>query len=266
MAETIVAGPGESGERIVVVRDWKRRLLNELFALFIALLLLLAGGLVLLDTAPGHRFIVDQLAKVETASGLKFRIGRIDGRYSGRKARHVRVPPEGCPDLARIDVTAPAAWLNNTLSFDSITAGRVDLIRLPRLKPTGRKGPILPEFDIRIGKLQIDRLNVGPGVAGKARTGRVLGSADIRSGRALVDLKVALADGGDRINLKLDADPIATSSTSRPASPPPPTGWSRRCSGSSARWNSSPPAAAAGRAGAEWRRSISPTVERCASR
>ena len=80
-------------------------------------------------------------------------------------------------------------------------------MRLPRLKPTGRKGPILPNFDIRIGTLRIDRLNIGPGVAGKARSGRVVGSADIRSGRALVDLKVALAGGGDKINLKLDAEP-----------------------------------------------------------
>ena len=43
-------------------KDWRRRLLNELFALFIALLFLFAGMLVLLDTAPGHRFIVDRIA------------------------------------------------------------------------------------------------------------------------------------------------------------------------------------------------------------
>ena len=53
-------------------RNWARRLANELFALFIALLILLAGGIVLLDTAPGHRFIVDRLARIETASGLRF--------------------------------------------------------------------------------------------------------------------------------------------------------------------------------------------------
>src|SRR5512133_1543374 len=64
--------------------DWKRRLLNELFAAFVALLFLLAGALVLLDSAPGHRFIIDRIASFETASGLKIRIGRIDGSIFGK--------------------------------------------------------------------------------------------------------------------------------------------------------------------------------------
>ena len=49
---------------------------------------------------------------------------------------------------------------------DSMTAERLSLIRLPRLKPTTRKGPILPGFDIHIGELRIDRLDIGPGVGG----------------------------------------------------------------------------------------------------
>src|SRR5258706_508091 len=64
--------------------DWPRRLLKELFALFVALLFLLAGLLVLLDSAPGHRFIIDQLSGMETASGLRIRIGRIDGSIFGQ--------------------------------------------------------------------------------------------------------------------------------------------------------------------------------------
>ena len=73
-------------------RDWPRRLLDELLALFISLLLLLAGGLVLLDSAPGHRFIVDRIAAFETASGLKVRIGRIDGSVFGKsQLRNVSV-------------------------------------------------------------------------------------------------------------------------------------------------------------------------------
>ena len=49
--------------------DWPRRLANELLALLVSLLILVAGALVLLDTAPGHRFIVDRLGRIETASG-----------------------------------------------------------------------------------------------------------------------------------------------------------------------------------------------------
>src|SRR5206468_1373399 len=72
--------------------DWPRRLLNELFALFIALLFGLAGLIVLLDSAPGHRFIVDRIAGFETASGLRIRIGRIDGSIFGKsQLRNVTV-------------------------------------------------------------------------------------------------------------------------------------------------------------------------------
>ena len=53
-----------------VRRHWSRRLLNELLALLLALLLLLGVGLVLLDSAPGHRWLVDRIAGIETASGL----------------------------------------------------------------------------------------------------------------------------------------------------------------------------------------------------
>src|SRR4029077_16748297 len=64
--------------------SWPRRLLNELFALFVALLFLLACLLVLLHTPPGHRWIVDRIAGLETASGLRIRIGRIDGSIFGK--------------------------------------------------------------------------------------------------------------------------------------------------------------------------------------
>lgn len=204
------SGGGDEGQ-VVVRRDWKRRLLNELFALFIALLLLLASTLVLLDTAPGHRFIADRIAGLETASGLNIRIGRIDGSiFGGAKLRHVRVSDQQGVFLTSPEIEldwTPAAWLRNTLSIDKLTAEQVDLIRIPRLKPTGRKGPILPGFDIRIGELRIDRLNIGKGVAGKARSGRLVASADIRSGRALIDLKARIAGGGDRINLRIDSEP-----------------------------------------------------------
>ena len=61
-----------------VRKHWSRRLVNELLALLLGLLLLLAAGLVLLDSAPGHRWLVDRIAGMETATGLKIEIGRIE--------------------------------------------------------------------------------------------------------------------------------------------------------------------------------------------
>ncbi|HWC57178.1 MAG TPA: translocation/assembly module TamB, partial [Sphingomicrobium sp.] len=210
MAEAVVER-SDSDAPVRLRGDWRWRLLNELFALFVALLFLLAVLLVLLDSAPGHRFIVDQIAKLETASGLRIQIGRIDGSIFGKsQLRNVRVADQNgvfltSPDI-KLDWT-PGAWLYNKLAIDSLAADRVTLVRLPKLKPSTKKGPILPGFDIHIGELRIDRLDIGQEVSGKPRSGRVSGKADIHSGRALVELQTLINNGGDRIAFRLDAEP-----------------------------------------------------------
>ena len=211
MAEIAIDRPAGEQPKVQLRPNWARRLLNELFALFIALLFLLAALLVLLDSAPGHRFIVDQIGKLQTASGLRIRIGRIDGSIFGKsQLRNVSVADGRGVFLTLPNIKldwAPGAWLYNRLSIDSVTADRVTLIRLPKLKPSTKKGPILPGFDIHVGSLRIDRLDIGPEVSGKHRSGRVWGKADVHSGRALVELQVLIANGGDRIGFHLDAEP-----------------------------------------------------------
>jgi translocation and assembly module TamB len=210
MTEVVIEREG-GPTKVRLRRDWSRRLLNELFALFIALLFLIAGLLVLLDSAPGHRFIVDRIAGIETSSGLRIQIGRIDGSIFGKsQLRNVRISDGQGVFLTSPNIKldwAPGAWLYNKLSIDSATAQRLTLIRLPKLKPSTKKGPILPGFDIHIGELRIDRLDIGSAVGGKARSGRLWGTADVHSGRALVQLKALINDGGDRIAFNLDAEP-----------------------------------------------------------
>jgi translocation and assembly module TamB len=212
MVETAVTAPG-GGEELVTRsrrKHWGKRLATELAVLLLVLLSLAVGGLILLDTAPGHRFIIDRLTGMETATGLKIRVGRIDGSIYGKaRLRGVAVSdPQGVfltSPVIMID-WAPGAWLYNDLHIDSLESPIVRLQRLPKLRKTGRKGPILPDFDIHIGRLKIDRLEVARGVAGAARTGSVLGEADIRAGRAMVGLKLAMLDG-DKIAARLDAEP-----------------------------------------------------------
>src|SRR6476660_3524050 len=138
MAEMAIETEGPPSRRLR--KDWARRLVNELLALFVALLFLLAGALVLLDSAPGHRFIVDRLGRFETASGLNIRIGRIDGSIFGKsQLRNVSVSDTRGVFLTSPNIQldwAPGAWLTNKLSIDSVTAERVNLIRLPKLKPS----------------------------------------------------------------------------------------------------------------------------------
>jgi translocation and assembly module TamB len=211
VAELAATGEGPPQPPLKLRPDWRWRLLNELFAAFVALLLLLAGALVLLDTGPGHRFIIDRIGRFETASGLKVSIARIDGSIFGKsQLRNVRVSDQRGVFLTSPDIDldwSPGAWLYNRLSIDSVTAERVNLIRIPALKPSLKKGPILPGFDIHVGELRIDRLDVGPEVGGKARSGRLLGKADVHRGRALVELTALMDNGGDRIAFKLDAEP-----------------------------------------------------------
>lgn len=192
-------------------RDWPRRLAMELLTFVVALLALAVIGLVILDTSPGHRFIVDRIQQLETTSGLRFRIGRIEGSIFGE----TRLKNVAVLDRRGVFVTSPeidvdwtpGAWLRNSLYVDRIEAQRVSLLRLPELKKTGRKGPILPRFNIHVGELRIHRLELAPRVTGVARTGAVHGKADVRQGRAVVDLRVAMDRGGDRVALKLDAEP-----------------------------------------------------------
>src|SRR4051812_4715514 len=211
MADTVAITAGSEPPQRRLRGDWPRRLLNELFAGFVALLFFLAGGLVLLDSAPGHRFIVDRLSRFETASGLNIRIGRIDGSIFGKsQLRNVQVADGRGVFLTSPNIKldwAPGAWLYNQLSIDSVTAERVTLVRIPRLKPSTKKGPILPGFDIHIGELKVDRVDIGPAVSGQPRSGSISGKADVHSGRALVELAAIINGGGDRIAFHLDAEP-----------------------------------------------------------
>ena len=197
--------------RIRARKNWARRLVGELAALLLGLLVIAAVGVVLLDTAPGHRFVADRIAKVETASGLRIRIGRIEGSIFGHsRLRNVEVYDQRGLFLTSPEIEldwAPGAWLYNNLHVDKLTAERVNLLRLPALKATGRTGPLLPKFDIHIGELRIDQLVLAPAVTGSARTGSVQGSADIRAGRVMAKLQVALDRGGDRMMATIDADP-----------------------------------------------------------
>ncbi len=102
------------------------------------------SGCVLLDTAPGHRFIVDRIGAVRDRFGLRFRIGRIDGSIFGESrlknvavSRRQRECSLTSPEIdARLDARSLAA---NELYIDNVEAERLTLLRLPKLKPTAAR-------------------------------------------------------------------------------------------------------------------------------
>ncbi|MFW2828645.1 translocation/assembly module TamB domain-containing protein [Sphingomonas sp. ID0503] len=175
------------------------------------------GGLLLLilvaawgiDTGPGHRFLADRIAALRPTNGLRIRIGRIEGSIWTRATiRDLRLYDRRGLFLQSPAVALdwrPADWLANRLAINRLDSDLVILSKIPDLS-TGKKGPILPGFDIRIGALNVTRLRLEPAVAGARRIVALTGRADIRDGRAMVDLK-ALAAAKDGLTLKLDAEP-----------------------------------------------------------
>ena len=190
---------------------WGGRLLKWLLGLLVGVLLLIAGAVLFIDSGAGHRLIVDRIAALAPENGLRVRIGRIEGSIFGQaRLRDLRLYDDRGLFLSSPVVELdwnPTAYLYNELWIDSLQADLVTLARVPKFRPTQKKGPLLPDFDIHIGRLDIRRLAIGAAVTGRPRAGRVAGTADIRAGRALVDLKALVADGGDALALRLDAEP-----------------------------------------------------------
>jgi translocation and assembly module TamB len=180
------------------------------FCIVAGLFLLALAALGLMDTGMGHRFLTDSISAMKPSNGLRYSIGRIEGSIYGRATLiDVRVrDPKGlvfAAPRAELD-WSPFHWLDNKLDIASLHVASATLARLPEIKPSGRKGPILPSFDIRIGSLAIDRLVVAPAVTGVERIGRLRARADIHRGRALIDLAASVA-GSDELRVHLDAEP-----------------------------------------------------------
>lgn len=187
---------------------WRHRML----LLLVAIGLIFAAAMAWLDSGPGHRFVVQRIAALAPESGLKISIGRIDGSiYDAAVLHDVRLSdPEGVffssPGIA-LDWW-PWSWLTNRLSIDALLIPQAKLHRMPRLRPSKEPdGKILPDFDIRIMQLRVGRLEVAEAVMGRADIFSIEGDADIRSGRAIVDLNARAMRGADRLVLALDSQP-----------------------------------------------------------
>ncbi len=189
-----------------------RRVLRWIAGVLLGIVAVVAITGVVIDTDIGHRIVADRINRVETANGLRFRLGRIDGSLYGRaKLVDFRLyDPHGlvlAVPHARLD-WRPFAWLSNRLEVRSLDIPMATLAKLPQPRDTGRDGPLLPGFDIAIGRLAVERLVVGPHVTGRVRDGALRGRADIRDGHAVVDLS-AVVQGSDRLRARIDARPDA---------------------------------------------------------
>lgn len=175
-------------------------------------LALVLGALVIgLNTAPGKRLVAERIAGFAFQNGMGVRVGRIEGSlYGAMVLRNVALTDvrgtfATAPEI-RVD-WRPFAFIGSHLDIRSVRARLATLQRLPVLKEVPpNNDPWLPDYDIDIGAVRIDRFVAEPAVSGVRRVGRITGKAHIADRRAQVRLDAALS-GGDRALALIDAVP-----------------------------------------------------------
>lgn len=188
-----------------------RRIAIGAGAILALLLVVLVGGYIWLDTRSGHAFVQRQIAALILENGLNIRIGRIEGSiYGDTVLKDVRFrDPKGdfarSPEI-RLDWN-PFAYLGGAVDIDALTAKQLDVLRLPAFSPVPDRGePLLPDLDIGIDRLKIDRIIFAEAITGKQQIASLEGKVRIADRRAVIDATGGTLEG-DRLVLKLDAVP-----------------------------------------------------------
>ncbi|SKB91838.1 translocation/assembly module TamB domain-containing protein [Sphingopyxis flava] len=205
----------EDGAPAATANPWPRRIARWVGIAVLGLLALLALFLVGLNSDAGRRFVVTQIEKYEFENGMRIGIGRLDGSLYGAmivrdfslsdtKGRFLTSPE------LRID-WRPFAFLSNHVDVRSATAKLINVQRLPEFRPVPDTGePLLPDIDIDVAKLEVDRIVFAPAVAGERQEARLSGKIAIADRRAQVtaDAETIGANAkGDTLKLLLDAVP-----------------------------------------------------------
>ena len=193
------------------------RALKTILFVVLGVLAFLIAVVLGINTGPGRRFVADQIAGLEFENGMRISVARIDGSLYGKmilrglSVRDLRGEFLYSPEI-RVD-WRPFAYLEDHVDVRSATAQRVVLRRSPQFRATPpSNAPLLPDLDIDVGNLRIDRFIAEPPVSGQRRIMTVAGHAHIADGRAQVTAKggtiaVEGKGGGDRFSLLLDAVP-----------------------------------------------------------
>jgi len=189
---------------------WRRFAIASV-AISALLLAALAGSYVWLDSQSGRNFVARQIAAFEFENGLNIRIGKIDGSiYGDATLSDVRfLDPKGefarAPEI-RLD-WSPLSYLRRGVAIHALTAQELNIKRLPSFRAVPDRGdPLLPDLDIHIERLQVDRIVFAKGITGAAHVASLSGKLQIADRRAIIDA-TAGSSRGDRFVLKLDAVP-----------------------------------------------------------
>lgn len=189
---------------------WRRVAIGAA-AIAALLLVILVGSYVWLDSQSGRNFVARQIAAFELENGLNIRIGKIDGSiYGDAILSDVRFrDPKGefarAPEI-RLDWN-PLSYFRRGVAINALTARELNVARMPAFRVVPDSGdPLLPDLDINIERLQVDRIVFAKAITGEEQVASLSGKVQIADRRAIVDA-TAGSLRGDRIVLKLDAVP-----------------------------------------------------------
>lgn len=187
------------------------RLLRWAGMAIVAVVFILGVAVAWLHTSSGRQFIVNQIAGIAPASGLRVEVGRIEGSVLWSATLYdVRMRDA----RGKLFLEVPVADLNwrplrfffTGLDVRYLVLHNPTLFAAPELNPGDPDAPILPDFDIRVDRFQIDDMRVVEGLLGEERMVDFRARADIRDGRVLLTANGELG-GADRLRLLLDTEP-----------------------------------------------------------
>lgn len=196
---------------------WLRRIALGVLGLVVALALLLGGGILWLGTDSGRAFVARQISGFAFANGMTIHIGRIDGSiWSVMQVRDLAIgDPKGVflrASLLDVDYH-PFDYLNGHVNIAALHVPDAHLYRTPAFKPTPpSNAPLLPDLDIDLGRVAVDRLEIDKTVDGQRHIVTFDGNVHIADRRAKIIAHAgAIAApgvaGGDTLRLTLDAAP-----------------------------------------------------------
>jgi len=198
-------------------RNWPMAILRWIGLSLLGLILLFALFLVGLNSDAGRRFVVTQIEKYEFENGMKIGIGRLDGSLYGRMVirNFTLSDPTGVflesPEV-RVD-WRPIRYFANHVDIRSATAATMTMRKIPAFKVVPDTGePLLPDLDIDVGTLRVDRFIFEPAVTGERQEARLNGKIAIADRRAQITANAATIGAnakGDTLVLRLDAVPEA---------------------------------------------------------
>ncbi len=212
MAEDEVIGDG--GEDTVVVIKHHHPLwtaLKWIGRIIVVLLALLAAAVLYLNTGSGRQFIVNQIAKISPASGLKVSVGSIDGSVLWNATLHNVKFRDADNKLFLAVPTVELNWRPYKFPFSgldvrSLVLHNGTLYAKPKLNPGNPNAPTLPNFDIRVDRLLVDNLTISKGLLGKERHVDFRAKVNVKRGLVKLDAHGHLG-GGDRFTAMVDAEP-----------------------------------------------------------